>query len=51
MMKPMIEKMLSVVPVLYSYLVRERRAPAAHAAPARPSAGGALAAHMPASKY
>jgi len=43
---------LVVVPVLYSYLVRDRkRAATAAAVPAREaSAGGAIAARMPASK-
>ncbi|MEO7151293.1 MAG: efflux RND transporter permease subunit, partial [Burkholderiaceae bacterium] len=43
---------LVVVPVLYSYLVRDKKAtPAAETAPARAaSAGGGIAAHMPASK-
>ena len=40
---------LVVVPVLYSYLVRDRR-PAAMAAEASPSSGGAMPAGMPASK-
>jgi len=41
---------LVVVPVLYSYLVRDRQ-PRAAAADALPSAGGAMPAHMPASKH
>jgi multidrug efflux pump subunit AcrB len=40
---------LVVVPVLYSYLVRDKRAVPVHDEP-RPSAGGAMPAHMPASK-
>jgi len=40
---------LVVVPVLYSYLVRERR-PAPASVPPILTAGGALGAHMPASK-
>jgi hypothetical protein len=40
---------LVVVPVLYSYLVRDRKPRVAAAEPA-PSAGGAMPAHMPASK-
>jgi len=40
---------LVVVPVLYSYLVRDKRAVATHGEP-RSSAGGAMPAHMPASK-
>jgi multidrug efflux pump subunit AcrB len=42
---------LVVVPVLYSYLVRDKRpAPAATPVEPRPSSGGAMPAHMPASK-
>ena len=43
---------LVVVPVLYSYLVRDRRAakPARAEPTGQPSAGGATPAHMPASK-
>jgi hypothetical protein len=40
---------LVVVPVLYSYLVRARR-PAKVDEGARPASGGAMPAHMPASK-
>ncbi|HUP06974.1 MAG TPA: efflux RND transporter permease subunit, partial [Caldimonas sp.] len=40
---------LVVVPVLYSYLVRERR-PATVLPTPIPTAGGALGVHMPASK-
>jgi multidrug efflux pump subunit AcrB len=43
---------LVVVPVLYSYLVRERKpaAQAAAATTALPSAGGAMPEHMPAAR-
>jgi len=40
---------LVVVPVLYSYLVRDRRVAAAREQPG-PSLGGAMPANMPASK-
>ena len=43
---------LVVVPVLYSYLVRDRRSAKSAAAEAlvHPVAGGSMPAHMPASK-
>ena len=41
---------LVVVPVLYSYLVRDRKARVPAVTEVAPSAGGAMAAHMPASK-
>ncbi|HEY3634555.1 MAG TPA: efflux RND transporter permease subunit, partial [Caldimonas sp.] len=41
---------LVVVPVLYSYLVRERKPRIAAMPEVAPSAGGAMPAHMPASK-
>jgi len=41
---------LVVVPVLYSYLVRDRKPRVAAVPEVAPSAGGAMPAHMPASK-
>ena len=41
---------LVVVPVLYSYLARARRPAKADEPGARPASGGAMPAHMPASK-
>jgi Cu/Ag efflux pump CusA len=41
---------LVVVPVLYSYLVRERKKPAAEAEIHGPTAGGAMPEGMPAAK-
>ena len=40
---------LVVVPVIWSYLVRDRK-PALQPAPSVPGLGGAMGAHMPASK-